>query len=205
MASRTLILSDGSIAGLFASANAREAHMLSGGAADRVPGVMPFVTPLDSMAAAMPALMRHARLQAEALGLAFVPPPEVFQAESLGLGEAVALLAAAYRGVAAGYDTIVWPASGAIGEAVDLGRVATIADRALLASRLVAIDAAAHDTPGIRIETPFADLTDGQLADLALDINAPLDTCWWWGGQGVAAMARERWMAALHGAGLAKV
>ena len=52
-----------------------------------------------------------------------------------------------------------------------LDRIAQIADRAVLVARLVAIDADAHGVPSIRIETPYADFTDRQIADLIADME----------------------------------
>ncbi|HBS29905.1 MAG TPA: hypothetical protein DEB06_10770 [Phycisphaerales bacterium] len=54
---------------------------------------------------------------------------------------------------------------------------------------------------GATLKAPLADLTDAQVADLALDLDAPLDTLWWRGGRaesgGEAGEARLRWEAAL--------
>jgi hypothetical protein len=49
--------------------------------------------------------------------------------------------------------------------------------------------------------TPYVDFVDAQIADLALDMDLPVWTCWWWEGEGEAERVKERWMAALGKAG----
>ena len=74
---------------------------------------------------------------------------------------------------------------------LDTSRLALLRDKALLLAQLVAVCAlgqrtidADDDAPAsapalLEIECPFAALTDAQLLDLALDLDAPLDTAWW--------------------------
>ena len=64
------------------------------------------------------------------------------------------------------------PATGAAGDSLDLDQIAQITDRAGLVSRLVAIDADVHSVPSIRIETPYADFSDRQIADLIAAIKS---------------------------------
>jgi hypothetical protein len=61
-----------------------------------------------------------------------------------------------------------------------------------------------------RIQVPYADLTDRQLADLVLDMDLPIWTCWWWGlargprnvgGAEVARAEYEKWDELLKEAG----
>jgi hypothetical protein len=108
-------------------------------------------------------------------------------------------------GVAAslGYERVLWPASGALGDHIDLDRVASIADRGLLVGRLVALDAREHGVPSIRVETPYADFTDRQVADLTCDMELPIDLCWFWQVEGDAQAERERrrWESALGAVG----
>ena len=60
--------------------------------------------------------------------------------------------------------------------------------------------------PSIRIKTPLADLSARQLAEVALDLNVPIELCWWWkaaelaGGMTSAATSvameqRHQWTA----------
>lgn len=51
-----------------------------------------------------------------------------------------------------------------------------------MVGQLVGIDIARvgdAGASGVRIETPYADLTDAELMDLALDMDVPLNACWW--------------------------
>ena len=142
--------------------------------------------------------------QAELLGLRTVPiavPPSP-PALGSGLIQTPPLIHSAIGAAVAGFATVVWPVHAGPGAEPDLDRVALAIDRALLVSRLVALDAADHGCPAIRVDTPYADFTDRQLAELALDLDAPVHTCWWWGGQGGSAAAeRQRWTAALQSCG----
>ena len=97
----------------------------------------------------------------------------------------------------------------AAADSLDLDRIAQAADRALLAGRLAGLDATLHASPGVQVETPLLDLTDGQLADLAMDMDVPLETCWWWGGDtghdAQAHQARARWRSSLAAVGYSGV
>lgn len=85
-------------------------------------------------------------------------------------------------------------------------------DRALLVSRLVTLDAAEHGVGVFEIQTPLIDLSDVQVAELALDLDVPIWRAWWWeatrGKQakdpalGERAIAcRDRWCTALESLG----
>lgn len=113
--------------------------------------------------------------------------------------ETLALLSATYLAARAGCTRVLWPINAAVGESLDLDRIAQAHDRALLVSRLVALDAVVHAVPGIHVETPYVDLTDRQIADLAIDMDLPLDACWWWRDPLLAE--RKRWMEVLKNAG----
>jgi hypothetical protein len=121
-----------------------------------------------------------------------------------GGGVSQGLLAAAYVAAAHRCDRVVWPVQSPApvsGEDdVDLDRIAADVDRALLVSRLVALDADEHGRPGLRIETPYVDLSDRQLAELAFDMDVPVHLCWWWEGESGAA-ERERWLGTLRAVG----
>jgi hypothetical protein len=150
--------------------------------------------------------------QAELLGLEMIEGPGLLAAAnglatgvgSAGLRETLELTAACDAAARAGCDVVTWPAHAATGDALDLDRIAAIADRAVLVSRLVAIDSAAHGVPGIRVETPFADFTDRQIADLAAELELPTAACWWHDAAAddvEAQRERRRWMSALAAVG----
>lgn len=84
------------------------------------------------------------------------------------------LLQAVSTAVSRGCARVIWPIR--CGE--DLDRGADAADRALLLSRLVAIDAGPGEAP-VRIETPLLDLTLEQLLELARELDAPIEASWW--------------------------
>lgn len=117
--------------------------------------------------------------------------------QSAPLHDTAMLLSACHLAMTLGLRRIVWPVSFAgLGEP-DLAWLADVTDRALLVSQLASIDmprVLTHDAPqqrassparsqgafgDIRIETPYVDLDDAQLMDLALDMDVPLGAAWW--------------------------
>lgn len=126
-----------------------------------------------------------------------------------GLLETLSLLAGVEVARAVGCDRLIWPVQFHADESslpAHLDRIAAAVDRALLVSRLGLLDG--DDTvEEITIETPLVDLTDRQIADLAVDLDAPAYLCWWWRQQGepeaerVASGERRAWLAALGAAG----
>ena len=90
------------------------------------------------------------------------------------------LMMAAEEARRLGCSDVVWP----VVCGADLDELATAAERARLVSRLTMLPPHQGRTragvPGlIRIRTPLADLTPLQVAELALDLDAPVQTCWW--------------------------
>jgi len=82
-------------------------------------------------------------------------------------------------------------------------------DRALLVSRLVTLDASEHGASVFEVQAPLMDLTDAQVAEMALDLDVPIWRTWWWEhasakrakDAGLAARAqalRNRWCTALE-------
>lgn len=101
---------------------------------------------------------------------------------NLSLELIAATLAAAGRGI----DRLVWPIHAGVAghpNEMDLDAASSHVDRALLVTRLVALDAGEHHCPSIIVETPYADFSDRQLAELALDMGAPFRKAPWWGVQ----------------------
>lgn len=85
-------------------------------------------------------------------------------------------------------------------------------DRALLVSRLVTLDAGEHGVGVFEVQSPLMDLSDRQVAEMALDLDVPIWRAWWWDqttGKRPkdgplaerAAACRRRWEAALVGLG----
>lgn len=85
---------------------------------------------------------------------------------------------------------ISWPVhAGGVG-VVDLDEAARLVHRAGLAARLVQLASADHDPIPIRAE--LVDLADEQVADLALDVDAPVRLAWWWDDTLVARVMSDR-------------
>ncbi|MFG0307122.1 MAG: hypothetical protein ACF8Q5_13000 [Phycisphaerales bacterium JB040] len=204
-----LVLSDAGLASLVAGAMIAEEGASSGaetspGAVWAYPAHPAFSKPLGA------ACERGASRQAEALGLEFLGLATSSPASSAarfgipGQEQSTLLLMAAYAAARAGLRRVVWPVQAVdhTGE-IDLDAAGAATDRALLVSRLVTLDLEGRDTPvqEVVIETPLVDLTDEQIAGLALDLAAPVSLCWWWGGRTadlpLAESEWERWAARL--------
>lgn len=108
------------------------------------------------------------------------------------------LLDAGRQGVRSGVGVVIWP----VHLGIDVDAMERELARARLVERLVSLDAPGGlDTPSQRIETPLLDLTDDQIAALARDLDAPLDTAWWCVNGGAAPCGRcgscRRWESVL--------
>lgn len=106
-------------------------------------------------------------------------------------------------------DVVLWPV--ACGD--DLDHLAGAAERGLLLSRLRELADPARSERSrpaerVSLRTPLADLTPSQVAELALDLDAPLRTCWWaeagpsW--EAPAIDARLKWDGLLEKAAAAR-
>ena len=208
---RTLILSDGGLASLVACAVAKETAAIDG----RVHAGISVLPALDiGQAAGVTRALREkaVRTQAEVFGYELWDPlpsgPDALPgAVELREQESRSLLVATQLAAKKACDNLVWPlqcagpATDRDEDGLDLDWIARAADKAVLVSRLVAVDADAHHKPGIRIDTPYLDVTDHQLADLAAEMELPMRACWWWTASrrdGEFAVAeRERWLRAL--------
>ena len=98
------------------------------------------------------------------------------------------LLEAARIAMQAGIRRVVWPirvirpeSPAQVEHFVD--QIAHAVDRAVLASRLVSLDANRSTAVDVVIETPFVDLSNDQMMDLAGDLALPIETCWWYDGR----------------------
>jgi hypothetical protein len=184
-----MVISDGDVGGLLALR----------AAADRAEGTV-LVWPMGGAQVESGARLKAARQQAELVGARLYGPAGGPELEPL-----VELAAAAVAAAEAGCALAVWPVSA--GESnrgpEALARIEASVARAGHLSRLVAID-----YPGFELGAPYADLSDRQLADLILDMDLPIWTCWWYAGREagdpvlpLADAAREHWAAMLGAAG----
>lgn len=132
--------------------------------------------------------------------------------EDMRLGEDTsrALIAAAFEAARLACETVLWPIQFSLGAEGALDLVSRAIDRALLVSRLVSIDAGLVAGSAVRIEPAYADFCDAQVADLVMDMDAPIELCWWWhaelsGGQpehtAIFRAERQRWLKCLEPAG----
>lgn len=201
-----LVMVDGDLPSVVAAANARETA-LRAGAAPRGPALWPALDPADPRHDAVRAL-------AHALGLDLLPRRSTsVRMPGVPISPSLLLFDACTDAAVDGRSEVLWPAKLPPGAAhapdglPDLDLISRAVDRALLVTRLMALDAGLHGQPSLHVEAPFVDLTDRQLADLAVDLAAPVHRCWWWGGGGggggtpEALAQRDRWMPALQAAG----
>lgn len=204
-------MSDGGLSSLVACAVAKETAAINGRTTAGT-SVLPFPSLRVASESLRTVQEKAARVQAEVFGFELWEPLPHGANGPLGTlelreQETLRLVAAAQVAAGKGCDAIVWPLQCAgpmtdrDDEGLDLNWIARAADKAVLVSRLVAVDADAHHKPGIHIETPYLDVTDHQLADLASEMELPMRACWWWGiskRDGEFAIAeRERWLRAL--------
>lgn len=183
---RALVICDGDLTGLVAVAAAQEAAAIVGGP---LPVVWARAGRSEAAAVRVEAVERHAAAYGLKGVVHLVPSSVTGRSERgwPGLEDTLQLLDAATVAVEHECDRIVWPVheggdgSGAPAASGDpLDRITKIVDRALLATRLIGLDADEHGRPALRVETPYADLTDRQVADLAVDLDVAVESCWWW-------------------------
>lgn len=157
--------------------------------------------------------------QAEMLSLGeFVTPSEAWPAAKPGSRPAEAwsgfdedrrvtslLLEACAEALRRNCSRVIWPvACGA-----DLDALFSVAERASLISRLVELSVPTSGSSPMMslapiVETPLADLDDIQIAEMALDLDAPVSSCWWRREQtppsDASRRAIQRWERAIHAA-----
>jgi hypothetical protein len=197
--SRTLLLIDGSVAGLVALAIEAER-----GVRDAQPAVV-WAADLQSHLGEddVPAARSAIHAQAATYGLECVQAP-MLVAPGRASEQSEALLRAAHEAASLGCRRIVWAVQYPYeGSEPNLDLIASTVDRAMLVSRLASLDVwdqAEVMVPEVRVETPFVDFSDEQLADLAVDLSVTIASAWWHTGTSPQAIAsRERWQPVLAG------
>lgn len=218
MPARVLIVTDADVRGLLACAAAAREHG-PGQAVWLPPGADPALlgTCLEAVRS-QAAHWEHSVIEPKAGLSSAISGPDVAPPGHL---QSRLLLDAAYLAMSEGIGTVIWAGTSAWHrDNLDLDSLTALHSRALLIERLVALDAAARPAEGggaVRIEAPYADLSDRQLADLVLDMDLPIWTCWWWslargprnvpggggagGGTEIARAEYERWDVLLREAG----
>ncbi|MBX3363639.1 MAG: hypothetical protein KF866_02630 [Phycisphaeraceae bacterium] len=193
---RSAVLGDGGLAALLACATLAERTR------DARKGLLVFApgTPEDALRLAA------CRRQAGHYGL------DLIAIEPLGhIGWSVSercvgsLVHAAHAAARAGASELIWPVQPGSSDGAswpDVDQMAAQVDRALLVERLVSLDAPDHGMHDFRIRTPFLDLSDRQMADLATDMGVDPEMCWWWSDdRDDAVTERKRWFEALRSFG----
>lgn len=178
-AASSLVIVDGGLASLIACAAAREGSIVAaGGGTPRIQNIA-FLSPRFGPDAGLNSQPRDAAAarHAEMFGLRLTRA-DAAKAGDPGEHDSLVLLRAAHEARRNGCEAVIWPVQCAAGNEIDLEAAARASDRALLVARLADLDADGGPAP--RIETPYADLTDQQIADLVLDMDLPAEACWWW-------------------------
>lgn len=195
---RVLIVADGGLAGLVACACAAEGLGLD---LERA-----WVACWSAGDANDPLRLAACRTQAERLGLESADLPQTLSGQPAER-EALQLLLAAQTARRLHAERLLWAAHAGADDdqPPDVERMAAMVDRALLAGRLASVDDPPNPAAPVEIELPWLDLTDRQLAELAVDLAAPVETCWWWGpgqtGRGEAGREYRRWAERLKRSG----
>jgi hypothetical protein len=197
---RCLIVLDADIRGLLACAAAAR-EFGPGQPVWLAPGVDPSLE--DARATA-------AQEQAATYEHSLLEHPSVAAGSDPGERQTRLMLEAGYLALRHGAEGVIWagplPETGAKD---DLEALATDHSRALLIERLIALEQPSSAQP-VSLRMPYSDFSDRQLADLALDMDLPVWTCWWWRlGRGpraapgfdLARVEYQRWESALKEAG----
>ncbi len=203
---RTLVVGDGDLASILGCAAASDAALLAQPDPAKRREIRPILWAPPFEGPTAPARQWATRRQAELFEMELVESPPTgrpsesrAQAASIAahLGaqiadlpsEAVAsewpshsrdLLHASMTAIARRCSTVLWPIHSTRSEGPDIDQVARAIDRAMLISRLIALDADLHGNPAFRIDAPYIDFSDRQLADLVIDMDLPVRLCWWW-------------------------
>ena len=199
---RCLILTDADVESLLACAMASEQQTLN---SDQPSVLIPTWwgaqpdNDLDLIISAVePAITRQARLYALVTDLdnaAYPPEDEPLTELATRRLHTRLLTEAAYLALESGIKRVVWPVRIPLNHPSRIKAIGDTLDRAMLVSRAVSLDATHQTAPEVVIETPFIDLSDAQLVDLARDLTLPIDACWWSDAQTLplAQQRRAHW------------
>jgi hypothetical protein len=107
-----------------------------------------------------------------------------------------------------GISRVIWAMSAGRDEDGGVDRAGVHVLRAMMVERLISLGhSAIARQPGsshgalIRVEAPTADLSDRQMAELVIEMDLPVWTCWWWGASNDEPEAwneQQRWTALLR-------
>ncbi|MEL7484811.1 MAG: hypothetical protein AAFN41_10710 [Planctomycetota bacterium] len=144
---------------------------------------------------------RHAGRARSVKRLANFHGAEIIEADEVFERDTDLLLAAGRLADDRSASTVIWPAHAGIAgdvDAIDVDRASVIANTSVLVERLLELESPAAPV----IESPLVDLSDRQVADLAIDLGmVPGDVWWAAGGDDDCLLAAERWSAAFEACG----
>jgi len=198
---RCLILTDTDVESLLATAMASEQQAISG----HEPSMLVpawwgrYDEDIDLLISAIdPAIIDQAgafSLAADPSRAFYPPEDEPYSDANAGLMQTRLLTEAAYLALSLGIKRVVWPMRIAEQHPDRINAIGTAIDRAMLVARTASLDASPNTAYEVTIETPFIDLDDRQLHELARDMALPISTCWWSKAKTLpAAQARhDRW------------
>lgn len=210
---KTLVLCDGDLPGMVALSLTQDALGSTGSC-----GVLAGAVATDHAEAITSRIRSLAESQAaDCLDFPAVSPAAI----ASGSRRTRYLAEAVHHAMASGYASLACPwQAGAfdadkplgIDEVPSVENLARELDRCLLVSRLVTLDAAEHGVGVFEVQTPLMDLSDAQVAELALDLDVPIWRAWWWeaaAGKRAkdpalaerATALRDRWCGALESLG----
>jgi hypothetical protein len=187
-----MLLVDGSLNSLVAAAMLHEGRLLAG------EGGGSFAWLLGAAA-----MQRAAEAICGAFQLQVVAKSDASASSAAEPGSSIVVLAGTTAAARLGCARLIWPVHGARPDArgdLDLDVIAESIDRATLIGRLASLDARSE----IEVQIPFVDLTDRQIADLAVDMGVDPAMCWWAAASKSSPESlaeRRRWSMALREAG----
>ena len=196
---RVLVIVDGDLASAVGCAAAAEAAVsMHGPERADVPAPIAFFPGwLDEPRVAAAEIQARANRMKVVRGVA----PRVGQGRQVsGVDESIALVEACGVATAEGCSQVLW-ATCVGGAEPRVEDVATRIDKAALAGRLAACDRVEGVDAAVRVESPYADLSDEQLATLARDLGVHARQAWWWGSDGPGAAVRARWVKVFEALG----
>ena len=180
---KTCVIVDGGLQSLVNCFMARERVLAVGG---DIASIQPLAF-LPQMEGALGAIKTTAaEKQAELFGLKLVRSEAQVNSDS---GDSGLVVTAAYYAARQECDLLDWPVQRAGIDSVDVDAASLEADRCLLITRLVSMDTL---RPQFKVDCPLVDLTDRQLCDLAVDMDLPVSSCWWWKDQFVSRILERK-------------
>lgn len=197
----TLVLSDGGLLGALGAAIAREEAIVSGVEVARL-GAVVMLRGFGGSAELREARDRSVHAHAGAMGLSVWTKPALATVDTSAPAderEVVELLEASLSASRFGVQRVLWCVGAGTKDSVDVDRLSAVTSRAISVARLVILTSGSGNARDFRIDTPVADLSDAQAADLVVDLDVDVRGCWW--ADRATSDEYRRWKPALAAAG----